>query len=153
MKNIILALSFFALLFATQTVEAQSQNIYRYSFEVDSLPDNEFQYIEVPARLLSLWTLGGSFNVTNLGAGADDFAVTVYGTSDETATTASGDFSKWQLIKQVSISALAAGATSYQHFRAANEMFYLGHTKLMIGLATSGDQPGAFEGMLVLKKQ
>ena len=153
MKNIILAFSFFALLFASQTVEAQSQNIYRYSFEADSLAAAEVEYIEVPARLLSLWTLGGTVNVTNLGSGADDFTVIFYGTSDDALVAGAADASKWQIVKQVNITALAAGATSYQNFRAANEMFYLGHTRYMIALSADSDEPGAFEGMLVLKKQ
>ena len=150
MKNIILALSFFALLFASHTVAAQSQNIYRYSFEVDSLPAGAFEYIEVPARLLSLWTLGGSFNVTNLGSATDDFSVRVYGTSDESLPASS--ITGWQLINTVSISP-AAGATSYQNFRAANEMFYIGHTRLVIGFSSDADEPGALSGTLVLKKQ
>jgi hypothetical protein len=151
MKNIILAFSLFALLFASHTVEAQSQNIYRFPFSVDSIPASTSVYIEVPTTLLSLWTLGGSFNVTNLGAGAENFAVMVYGTSDDliSSTSANG----WQLIKQVDISALAAGATSYQHFRAVNEMFYLGHTRYMIRCAAPDDQPGRFAGTLVLKKR
>jgi hypothetical protein len=153
MKNIILAFSFFALLFASQTVEAQSQNVYRYSYEVDSLAAGAATYQEVPATLLSLWTLGGSFNVTNLGAAADDFSVTVYGTSDPDATADAAGAARWQIIKQVVISTLASGVTSYQHFRAANEMFYIGHTRMMIQFAATSDQPGSLDANLVLKKQ
>jgi hypothetical protein len=151
MKNILFALSLFALLLSTQAVQAQSQNIYRFNFAVDSLAADSDIFIEVPARLLSLWTLGGSFNVTNLGAGADDFSVKFYGTSNDTAPL--GATTQWQIIKEISVSGLAAGATSYQHFRTATEMFYLGHTRYMIRLASESDQPGRFAGTLVLKKR
>lgn len=153
MKNILFALSFLALLLCSQTVEAQSQNVYRYNYQVDSLAAGAFHYQEVPATLLSLWTLGGSFSVTNLGSLADDFAVSVYGTSNPTANANDSDFAKWQAIKTVSISSLAAGATSHQHFRAANEMFYLGHTRLMIRFAAQADEPGSLDVNLVLKKE
>jgi hypothetical protein len=151
MKNILTALSLFALLLSAQAVQGQSQNIYRFNFVADSVAASTSQFIEVPARLLSLWTLGGSFNVTNLGVGADDFSVVVYGTSDESAPV--GSTSRWQLIKQINISGLAAGATSYQHFRAANEMFYLGHTRYKILIQSAGDEPGRVSGTLVLKKR
>ena len=151
MKNILFALSLFALLLSTQAVQAQSQNIYRFSFAVDSLAAGAATIVEVPARLLSLWTLGGLFQVTNLGTPAGDFTVTVFGTSDATATATSAQEARWQSTKVVTVSALAAGATSYQHFRAANEMFYLGHTRYMIKL-TSGARAGRFSGTLVLKK-
>jgi hypothetical protein len=155
MKNILFALSLFALLLSTQAVQAQSQNIYRFNFAVDSVAVGTVAYVEVPSRLLSLWTLGGSFNVTNLGASAEDFTftMTLYGTSDESITASTADILKWQSIKQVTVTSVAAGATSYQHFRAANEMFYLGHTRYMIQLSAEGDEPGAFAGTLVLKKR
>jgi hypothetical protein len=151
MKNILFTFSLFALLFASQTVEAQSQNIYRFPFSVDSIPASTSVYIEVPTTLLSLWTLGGSFQVTNLGTPAGDFTVTVFGTSDATATATAAQEARWQSTKVVTVSALAAGATSYQALRAANEMFYLGHTRYMIKL-TSGARAGRFSGTLVLKK-
>lgn len=153
MKNILFAFSFFALLLCSQTVEAQSQNVYRFNYTVDSLAAETAYYEEVPATLLSLWTLGGSFNVTNLGALADDFLVVVYGTSDPAATANAAGVARWQAIKTVTISALAAGATSYQHFRAANEMFYIGHTRLMIQFGASGEEPGSLSANLVLKKE
>jgi len=151
MKNIILAFSLFALLFASQAVQAQSQNIYRFPFSVDSIPASTDVYIEVPATLLSLWTLGGSFNITNLGDGNGNFSVTVFGTSDATATATAAQEARWQNIKAVNVLTLAAGATSYQALRAANEMFYLGHTRYMLKL-TSTTRPGRFSGTLVLKK-
>jgi hypothetical protein len=151
MKNILFAFSFFALLFASQTVEAQSQNIYRFPFSVDSIPASSAVYIEIPARLLSLWTLGGSFNALNLGDGNGNFTINVFGTSDDTALANADQKTKWQLIKSQGVINLVPAATSYMHFRNANEMFYLGHTRIMLEL-TTGTRPGRFSGTLVLKK-
>jgi hypothetical protein len=153
MKNILFALSLFALLLSTQAVQGQSQNIYRFNFAFDSIPAGGAAVVEIPASLLSLWTLGGSFNITNLGAGADDFTVTVFGTSDPAAPVSASLAVQWQQIKQISVPNLAAGVTSFQHFRTATEMFYLGHTRLMIRVAAENDEPGRFAGTLVLKKR
>jgi hypothetical protein len=152
MKNIIFAFAFFALLFSSHTVEAQGQNIYRFPFATDSIPASTSVYIEVPTNLLSLWTLGGTFNVTNLGTLAGDFTITVFGTSDATAAASAAQEARWQSTKVITATALAAGATSYQHFRAVNEMIYLGHTRYMLKI-TAGARPGTFAGTLVLKKE
>lgn len=151
MKQIIFALSFFAVLMVGNTAQAQSQNIYRFPFSVDSIPASTSVYIEVPATLLSLWTLGGTFNVTNLSDLSGDFTVTVFGTSDPSALPNAAQEARWQSTKVVTATALAARATSYQHLRAVNEMFYLGHTRYMLKL-TAGARAGSFSGTLVLKK-
>lgn len=149
MKRYLFILLFFA---ATFSVQAQSQNVYRLNQALE-LPAGfgTTVRLEIPATLLSLWTLGGSFQVTNTGASTDAFTVTVYGTSDP--DLAQTPVSNWQVIKTVTTGNIAAGATSYQHFRAANEMFYLGHTRLMIVGFGNGNQPATFDFNLVLKKR
>lgn len=147
MKRYLFALLLLALTFSAQ---AQNQNVYRFSYTVDSLPGGVIHYQEIPATLLSLWTLGGSFDIKNLGDANASWSVTVEGTSDP--LLASNAVTGWQTIKTVSQIGLTPGTTSYQNFRTATEMFYLGHTRVRVVIYSS-IRPVQFNGYLVLKKR
>jgi hypothetical protein len=122
-------------------------SIIKYDFTVNVGADNT--HIEVlPFEIEELYTLGGSFKLKNTGTEADDYSVGVFATSDPTAGINSAS---WKRVNQISMHPLAAGATSFQEFRKPDEMFYLGHTRLMVFVETA-DQPCELTVNLVLKK-